>query len=101
MQGATIDESVAIGDILMSAAPITARVLRHVIGAKRMTIPSTKTSPKWGWSQMVKIAVGAAMFGVLMSVRHEAENIWTRAALAACAGLALGAAVLWAFGRKN
>jgi hypothetical protein len=50
---------------------------------------------------MVKIAVGAVAFGVLMSIRHEAENMWTRAALAACAGLALGAAILLAFGRKN
>jgi hypothetical protein len=85
----------------MSAAPLTARVLRHVIGAKQMTIPSTQTSPKWGWSQIVKIAVGAVVFGVLMSIRHEAENMWTRAALAACAGLALGAAVLSVVGRKN
>jgi hypothetical protein len=55
----------------------------------------------WNWPQMIKIAAGAVAFGVLMSIRTETDEMWIRAALAACAGGALAVALWWAASRKN
>jgi len=46
--------------------------------------------------QIIKLVVGIVVFGVLMGIRPEFEQVWMRALVAACAGGVLGWAVLQA-----
>lgn len=46
--------------------------------------------------QIIKLVVGIVIFGVLMGIRTEFEQVWMRALVAACAGGVLGWAVLQA-----
>ena len=46
--------------------------------------------------QIIKLVVGIVVFGVLMGIRTEFEQVWMRALVAACAGGVLGWAVLQA-----
>ena len=55
------------------------------------TKPSHMTS-----GQIIKLVVGIIVFGVLMGIRPEFEQVWMRALVAACAGGILGWAVLQA-----
>lgn len=50
-------------------------------------------------TQVFKILAGAVVFGVLMEVRSELEQVWVRALVAACAAGVLSWALLQA--RKN
>jgi hypothetical protein len=44
--------------------------------------------------QIVGVVAGVLAFGILMEVRSELEQLWMRALVAACAGGALGWALL-------
>jgi len=63
--------------------------------------PQSTTSRTWNWPRILKIVTGVVAFGVLMSIRTEADQMWVRAALAACAGGALAVALLSATRHKS
>jgi hypothetical protein len=46
--------------------------------------------------QIIKLIVGIIVFGVLMGIRTELQQVWMRAFVAACAGGVLGWVVLQA-----
>lgn len=56
----------------------------------------TGQPPLWRRPQIVKLATGVGVFGVLMGLRTDFEDLWVRALVAACAGAALGWALLQA-----
>ncbi len=50
--------------------------------------------------QIFKLVLGIVVFGVLMGVRMELQQVWMRALVAGCAGAALGWAVIQARSSK-
>jgi len=61
-----------------------------------MTDHGSTRPPGLSSAQIFKLVAGIVVFGVLMGIRTEFEQVWVRALVAACAGGILGWALLQA-----
>lgn len=47
-------------------------------------------------NKWLRLAIGSTVFGALMGIRPEFDQMWVRACIGAAAGMVLGLVLIWA-----